>query len=166
MAKLRNFRRLSPTGTTGAIRRSDETPGSARISAGRRHSNPPRVWSRTISQVSLNGDQPAAFELVGDGDARTVRLTGDWTLNALDREGRRLSAALRGAPAARYDLTQVGKLDTAGAFEAATFGGAAALVFGPAAPQSKSDCRAQPHQPGLPVILPAGGSAGATEGTV
>jgi phospholipid/cholesterol/gamma-HCH transport system permease protein len=115
-AKLRNFRRLARPGTTGAIRRSDGAPGSARISTRRRHSNPPRVWSRTISQVSPNGDQPAAFELVGDGDARTVRLTGDWTLNALDREGRRLSAALRGAPAAHYDLTQVGKLDTAGAF--------------------------------------------------
>ncbi|OYW91195.1 MAG: ABC transporter permease [Caulobacterales bacterium 32-67-6] len=59
---------------------------------------------------------PAAFEVLGDGDARTVRLTGDWTLTALNREGRRLGAALRDAPVSRYDLTAVGRLDTAGAF--------------------------------------------------
>lgn len=34
----------------------------------------------------------------------------------MDREGRRLASALRAEPAQRYDLTEVGKLDTAGAF--------------------------------------------------
>lgn len=45
-----------------------------------------------------------------------MKLTGDWTLNALDREGRRLSAALRSTPVQHYDLTAVGQMDTAGAF--------------------------------------------------
>lgn len=45
-----------------------------------------------------------------------MKLTGDWTLNAVDQEGRRLSAALRSAPVQHYDLTDVGRMDTAGAF--------------------------------------------------
>ncbi|WP_370689830.1 MlaE family ABC transporter permease [Phenylobacterium sp.] len=45
-----------------------------------------------------------------------MSLTGDWTLNALGKEGRRLVAAVRDQPVNSYDLTEVGKLDTAGAF--------------------------------------------------
>jgi len=53
---------------------------------------------------------------VGDGAERTVRLTGDWTLQALGDTGRRLRQALGREPAQRYDLTGVKRLDTAGAF--------------------------------------------------
>ena len=76
----------------------------------------PCVRSSAISSVSTSDEAPAAFELTGDGADRAVRLTGDWTLNALGREGRRLGEALKREPASRFDLTDVGKLDTAGAF--------------------------------------------------
>lgn len=76
----------------------------------------PCVRSSAISSVSTSDEAPAAFELTGDGADRAVRLTGDWTLNALGREGRRLDEALKREPANRFDLTEVGKLDTAGAF--------------------------------------------------
>lgn len=45
-----------------------------------------------------------------------MRLRGDWTLSALGDVGRRLERDLAKGPPARFDLTQIGRLDTAGAF--------------------------------------------------
>ncbi|HMO44365.1 MAG TPA: ABC transporter permease, partial [Phenylobacterium sp.] len=56
------------------------------------------------------------FELVGAPEEPCVRLRGDWTLSALGDVGRRLERDLAKGPPVRFDLTQIGRLDTAGAF--------------------------------------------------
>ena len=67
-----------------------------------------------------------------------MKLTGDWTLSALDRQGRRLMAALRSAPVQHYDLTDVGRMDTAGAFALIrAAGGALDLAQVEARPESQ-----------------------------
>lgn len=62
-------------------------------------------------------DQPAdfQFERAGDGSGR-VALRGDWTAAGLGRAGARLAAALKNVRSARFDLSRLGRLDTAGAF--------------------------------------------------
>ena len=73
-------------------------------------------WSRVIRTATAQDQSAAEFEIVGDGAERTVRLTGDWTLQALGGTGRRLRQMLEREPAQRFDLTGVERLDTAGAF--------------------------------------------------
>ncbi|MEW6019369.1 MAG: ABC transporter permease, partial [Pseudomonadota bacterium] len=58
---------------------------------------------------------PPEFEITGETETPVVRLRGDWTLANLGDAGRRLSKDWPGDDA-RLDLTQVGRLDTAGAF--------------------------------------------------
>lgn len=58
---------------------------------------------------------PPEFEITGETGTPVVRLRGDWTLANLGDAGRRLSKDWPGDDA-RLDLTQVGRLDTAGAF--------------------------------------------------
>ena len=58
--------------------------------------------------------QPADFELVSDGD--TVAVRGDWTSIGMGRAADRLERAMRRGKPRRVDVSQLGKIDTAGAF--------------------------------------------------
>jgi phospholipid/cholesterol/gamma-HCH transport system permease protein len=62
-------------------------------------------------------DQPADFRLerAPDGAGR-VSLSGDWTSTGLGRAGVRLTAALRSVKTVRFDLSRLGRVDTAGAY--------------------------------------------------
>jgi phospholipid/cholesterol/gamma-HCH transport system permease protein len=61
-------------------------------------------------------EQPADFQLLqADGGLRAV-LTGDWTSRTLGGVGDRLRAALDERKPKIVDLTQVGRIDTSGAF--------------------------------------------------
>lgn len=55
------------------------------------------------------------FVLTGDGDERTAVLSGDWTGGDAGRTGAALRQATGGARRLRLDLTQIQRLDTAGA---------------------------------------------------
>jgi phospholipid/cholesterol/gamma-HCH transport system permease protein len=58
---------------------------------------------------------PPGFSVAGGLANVTAALVGDWTLSVADRAGQDLRAALQGAQRLRLDLTQMGRLDTAGA---------------------------------------------------
>ncbi|MGH6958150.1 MAG: MlaE family ABC transporter permease [Caulobacteraceae bacterium] len=58
----------------------------------------------------------ADFSLSEDAEGRTAVCTGDWTAMRLGTAGERLSEALAATPAARLDLTTIGRCDTAGAY--------------------------------------------------
>jgi phospholipid/cholesterol/gamma-HCH transport system permease protein len=59
----------------------------------------------------------ADFTIERAADGAVLVLKGDWTSLALGRVGGRLAQALAGAKATRLDLTELGRFDTAGAFE-------------------------------------------------
>jgi phospholipid/cholesterol/gamma-HCH transport system permease protein len=58
----------------------------------------------------------AEFDLRTRDGARWVTLTGDWTAINLDTAAKALTTALKGEQNLRFDLTKVGRCDTAGAF--------------------------------------------------
>ncbi len=57
----------------------------------------------------------ADFQVEEAGDGAVLSLSGDWTTTALGRAGRRLEQALEGRRVARLDLSDLERLDTAGA---------------------------------------------------
>lgn len=59
-------------------------------------------------------DRPAEFSLKEAPDGATAVLTGDWTARALGESGADLRTAVAGRDV-RYDLTRIGRMDTAGA---------------------------------------------------
>ena len=65
-------------------------------------------------------DGPAEFSVTEDQDGPAVALSGDWTGASLGGAGGDLAGALAGALAGQrgitFDLSQVGRLDTAGAY--------------------------------------------------
>ena len=61
-------------------------------------------------------DRPAEFDLRTRDGARWVMVTGDWTAINLDKSAAALRTALKGEQDIRFDLTEVGRCDTAGAF--------------------------------------------------
>ena len=61
-------------------------------------------------------DQPADFDVRERDGARWVTLTGDWTAINLDRVVARLKSALSREREVRFDLSQIDRCDTAGAF--------------------------------------------------
>ena len=64
--------------------------------------------------------EPADFHLRRRDGGAVLALTGDWTSLGLGRTGLRLAAALRDAPPPKgVDLSELGRFDTAGAYELA-----------------------------------------------
>jgi phospholipid/cholesterol/gamma-HCH transport system permease protein len=61
-------------------------------------------------------ERPADFSLRPAADRPTAALTGDWTAEHLGHAGARLADALRGKSDPAFDLSQVRRLDTAGAY--------------------------------------------------
>jgi phospholipid/cholesterol/gamma-HCH transport system permease protein len=61
-------------------------------------------------------DDPAEFSLQKSADAVTAVLTGDWTAVTLGSAGIELDQALAGVKRIVLDLTQMDRMDTAGAF--------------------------------------------------
>lgn len=61
-------------------------------------------------------DRPADFKVEDTAEGRTVALSGDWTALALGGTPDALARMLREAPATTLDLTEVRRLDTAGAY--------------------------------------------------
>ena len=61
-------------------------------------------------------DSSADFDVRERDGARWVTLSGDWTAINLDRVASRLKSALSREREVRFDLSGVGRLDTAGAF--------------------------------------------------
>jgi phospholipid/cholesterol/gamma-HCH transport system permease protein len=61
-------------------------------------------------------EKPAAFQMQAATDRPTVIFSGDWTTNLLDGVGDALAQELRGRQAVALDLTQVRRMDTAGAY--------------------------------------------------
>ena len=61
-------------------------------------------------------EKPAAFNIVGQPDSETVALAGDWTTKHLAGAGERLVRDMQGRSSVTYDLAQVRRMDTAGAF--------------------------------------------------
>ena len=55
----------------------------------------------------------------GEGQAATLRLTGDWSTTGIGRQGDRLKADLAGRAVGALDLTELGRFDTAGALAVA-----------------------------------------------
>ncbi|MGC1303798.1 MAG: MlaE family lipid ABC transporter permease subunit [Caulobacteraceae bacterium] len=61
-------------------------------------------------------DTPADFEIARrSGAPAQVVLTGDWTATGLGRAGERVSQALRPSGGVAFDLSRLGRFDTAGA---------------------------------------------------
>lgn len=61
-------------------------------------------------------ETPADFELLTATERPSARLRGDWTTQQLGRAGDALADALGGRADVRLDLTEVRRMDTAGAF--------------------------------------------------
>ena len=61
-------------------------------------------------------EHPAEFQVENTAEGRIARLTGDWTADSLGGAPGDLAAQLDGAPATVIDLTDVRRLDTAGAY--------------------------------------------------
>ncbi len=61
-------------------------------------------------------ERPAEFSLDPAGDGASAALRGDWTAQYLGSAGARLKKALRGAGQVAFDLTEAGRVDTAGAY--------------------------------------------------
>ena len=61
-------------------------------------------------------EKPAAFQMQPATDRPTASLSGDWTTNLLDGVGAALAQELRGRRGVTLDLTDVRRMDTAGAF--------------------------------------------------
>jgi phospholipid/cholesterol/gamma-HCH transport system permease protein len=61
-------------------------------------------------------DKPAEFELQAATDRPTAALRGDWTTSQLGGAGAALGQALKGRPDVTLDLSDVRRMDTAGAF--------------------------------------------------
>ena len=59
---------------------------------------------------------PATYQIVSSPAGPTVALSGDWTSLALGDEALGLRSALGGARAQKVDFTDLGRLDTAGAY--------------------------------------------------
>jgi len=62
----------------------------------------------------MNG--PATFNVQTREGQRWVTISGDWTAISLGRGASRLSTALRGQKNVHFDLSEIGRCDTAGAF--------------------------------------------------
>jgi phospholipid/cholesterol/gamma-HCH transport system permease protein len=62
-------------------------------------------------------DQPADFSLSQTEQGRTAVLSGDWTAMRMEPANDKLATALAGAKDVTVDLTGIGRLDTAGAYE-------------------------------------------------
>jgi phospholipid/cholesterol/gamma-HCH transport system permease protein len=62
-------------------------------------------------------DQPADFSLSQTAQGRTALLSGDWTATKMEPACDKLADALAGARDVTVDLTSIGRLDTAGAYE-------------------------------------------------
>ncbi|TAJ70827.1 MAG: ABC transporter permease [Phenylobacterium sp.] len=63
-------------------------------------------------------EKPADFQMQAATDRPTVVLSGDWTTNLLGGVGDALAQELRGRQGVTFDLTQVRRMDTAGAYAA------------------------------------------------
>ncbi len=61
-------------------------------------------------------DEPAEFSLQRSGDRAIAVLRGDWTAVTLGVAGEGLSTALAGVKAVHFDLMEMDRMDTAGAF--------------------------------------------------
>ncbi len=61
-------------------------------------------------------DRPAEFDLRTRDGAQWVTLTGDWTAINLNQAAARLKVALKGVGEIRFDLSEINRCDTAGAF--------------------------------------------------
>lgn len=61
-------------------------------------------------------EKPAAFQLQPATDRPTVALSGDWTTAQLGDRATALAEALKGIKGIVFDLSAVGRMDTAGAF--------------------------------------------------
>ena len=61
-------------------------------------------------------ERPAAYKVLETDGGRAVVLSGDWTAATLRGAGADLAKTLGGAPASIIDLTDVRRLDTAGAY--------------------------------------------------
>ena len=61
-------------------------------------------------------EKPADFQLLPATDRPTAALTGDWTTGQMGDAGARLTHTLRGIKDLAFDLSGVGRMDTAGAF--------------------------------------------------
>ena len=61
-------------------------------------------------------DRPAEFALADRDGERWVSVTGDWTAITLDQAAPRLREALSREKEIRFDLTEIGRCDTAGVF--------------------------------------------------
>jgi phospholipid/cholesterol/gamma-HCH transport system permease protein len=62
-------------------------------------------------------DQPADFTLSQTEQGRTAALNGDWTATRMEPANEKLAQALSGAREVAIDMTGIGRLDTAGAYE-------------------------------------------------
>ncbi len=60
-------------------------------------------------------DQPADFSVEQGEGGRAAVLTGDWTSIDLGDAGKRLRQELRDGPPGKFDLTRIGRFDSAGA---------------------------------------------------
>ncbi|MDZ4374737.1 MAG: ABC transporter permease [Phenylobacterium sp.] len=61
-------------------------------------------------------ETPADFQVQAAANRLTATLTGDWTTSQLGEAGRGLAEAVQGRPDVTFDLTGIGRMDTAGAF--------------------------------------------------
>lgn len=61
-------------------------------------------------------EKPADFQIQAATDRPTAVLSGDWTTNLLNGVGDALARELDGRPGMMFDLTQVRRMDTAGAY--------------------------------------------------
>lgn len=61
-------------------------------------------------------EKPADFQLLPATDRPTAALTGDWTTGQMGDASARLSHAVKGINDLAFDLSGIGRMDTAGAF--------------------------------------------------
>ncbi|WP_293908240.1 ABC transporter permease [Phenylobacterium sp.] len=61
-------------------------------------------------------EKPAKFQMEAETDRPKAMLSGDWTTNLLGAVAKDLRLTLRGRSDVTFDLTQVRRMDTAGAF--------------------------------------------------
>ena len=83
-------------------------------------------------------ERPADFSLRTESDRPVVALRGDWTAAALGPAGAGLQEALRGHADARFDLSRVRRMDTAGAYAVVRAAGA---NFSPAQVSARPEAR-------------------------
>jgi phospholipid/cholesterol/gamma-HCH transport system permease protein len=87
----------------------------------------------------LSTKRPAQFEIKTQAGRTRATLSGNWTARFLGEAAGGLVKGLRGAPGVDLDMTEVGRMDTAGAF-------AVIRAVGPGFDISKITARAETHR--------------------